>query len=346
MKRLVRIIAMLGILALAGLGVAWRTGRIPLPGFLPTAWTRAAQAGPLVLYGNVDVRQVNLSFKVPGRIAALPVDEGDVVEPGQEIATLDPRYFDDAVALATARRDAKAAVLARLEHGSRPEEIAQAEALLAQRQAESARADVEARRTQRLLTQNSVSIQEYEQAWANAQVAQAQTASAREALQLARIGPRVEDIDAARADLAAADSELVQARRDRDDAHLYAPGRGVILTRAREVGAIVQPGEVVFALTLASPVWIRTYVGEPELGQLQPGTVVDVVTDSAPDRPYRGHVGYVSPTAEFTPKTVETAELRTRLVYRMRIVVDNPDGGLRQGMPVTVRIPRPARSKP
>ena len=112
----------------------------------------------------------------------------------------------------------------------------------------------------------------------------------------------------------------------------------MILTRAREVGAIVQPGETVFTLTLASPVWVTTYVSEPTWA-VSARAEVAVTHDGDPSHPYRGHAGFVSPTAEFTPKTVETEELRTRLVYRVRIVVDDPDGGLRQGMPVTVRLP-------
>jgi HlyD family secretion protein len=92
-------------------------------------------------------------------------------------------------------------------------------------------------------------------------------------------------------------------------------------------------------LTLATPVWVRTYVNERDLGLVEPNTEVHVVTDTSPGKPYKSKIGFISPTAEFTPKSVETRELRTDLVYRMRVVVDNPDGGLRQGMPVTVLIP-------
>jgi len=118
-----------------------------------------------------------------------------------------------------------------------------------------------------------------------------------------------------------------------------APSDGFILTRAQERGAIVLADMTVFTLTLASPVWVRTYVNERDLGLISPGMPGKVTTDTAPDRPYSGHIGFISPTAEFTPKTVETRELRTDLVYRLRVVVDNPDGGLRQGMPVTVSLP-------
>jgi HlyD family secretion protein len=305
--------------------------------YLP--WHDKREEAALTLYGDVDVRQVNLSFKVEGRIVSLAVDEGDSAQAGAVVAELDRRYFDDELRLARSRRDAQAANLARLEHGSRPEEIAEARALVAQRDATANRAALDFRRSKVLLSRNAAARQEFDQNQAAAGVADAELASAREALRLAEIGPRVEDIDAARADLAAAEANVTQAERRLEDSRLIAPGAGVILTRAREMGAIVQPGETVFTLTLANPLWVRTYVSEPDLTRVRPGAGVEVLTDGAPGRHYRGHVGYISPTAEFTPKTVESEELRTRLVYRVRIVVDDPDGGLRQGMPVTVRLP-------
>ncbi len=167
--------------------------------------------------------------------------------------------------------------------------------------------------------------------------AEARLKTAQEALRLAELGPRQEDIEAAFAQLRAEEASVSQAERRLADSELISPGAGEILTRARERGAIVSPGETVFTLTLSSPVWVRTYVNEIDLGRVQPDMPAFVTTDSAPGKIYNGHVGFISPTAEFTPKSVETRELRTDLVYRLRIVVDNPDGGLRQGMPVTVR---------
>lgn len=295
----------------------------------------------LVLEGNVDVRQVNLAFKVDGRIETLAVDEGDPVEAGQVLATLDARYFDDDLRLARARRDNLKAALERLEHGSRPEEIAEARASLAERQAEVENARQALARREALLPKGSVTREEYDNAKAAFREAEARTHTAAEAFRLAEIGPRREDIDAARAQLRAEEVAVSQAERRLADSRLIAPGSGVILTRARERGAIVSAGETVFALTLTSPVWVRTYVNERDLGRVRPGMSAWVRTDSARDRPYRGHVGFISPAAEFTPKTVETRELRTDLVYRLRIVVDNPDGGLRQGMPVTVTFDEP-----
>ncbi len=297
---------------------------------------RKKDDGRLVLQGNVDVRQVNLAFKVDGRIETLAVDEGDPVKAGQVVATLDARYFDDELRLARARRDNLKAALQRLEHGSRPEEIAEARAELAERQAALENARLALQRREALMQKGSVTREEYDNARAAFKEAEARTHTAEEAFRLAEIGPRQEDIDAARAQLRGEEASVSQAERRLADSRLIAPGAGVILTRARERGAIVAPGETVFALTLSSPVWVRTYVNEVDLGRVQPGMTAGVRTDSARGKVYVGHVGFISPTAEFTPKTVETRELRTDLVYRLRIVVDNPDGGLRQGMPVTV----------
>lgn len=338
-----RLLVAVLLLAAAGGAAWWLSGSVALEAIrsrLP--WQSGDEAEALVLFGNVDVRQVALGFKVDGRIARLDVDEGDAVEAGEVMATLDRRYFEDELRLARARRDMKEAALDRLENGSRPEEIAQARAVVAQRLAEASEAAIERDRTARLRSRDVTTPQDLDRADAASRVAQAQLESAREALRLAELGPREEDIEAARADLEAAEAEVVRAERRLDDATLVSPNRGVVLTRAREAGAIVQPGETVFSMTLETPVWVRTYVDEPGLGLVRPGAAADVITDGRPDRPYRGHVGFVSPTAEFTPKSVETPELRTRLVYRVRAVVDDPDGGLRQGMPVTVRVPLPA----
>jgi HlyD family secretion protein len=194
-------------------------------------------------------------------------------------------------------------------------------------------------RAGRLYQGNAMSREDYDQLRAAQDVAEANVRYAEQTLKLAEIGPRQEDIDAARAQLAEQSASVIQSQRRLADSDLIAPNDGVILTRAREKGAIVQAGDTVFTLTLASPVWVRTYVNERDLGRIQPDMPATVTTDTAPDQHYDGRVGFISPTAEFTPKNVETRELRTDLVYRLRIIVDNPDGGLRQGMPVTVSLP-------
>lgn len=300
----------------------------------------------LVLQGNIDVRQVNLSFKVDGRIETLAVDEGDTVKRGQVVATLDKRYVEDELRIARALRDNLAAGLAKLEHGSRPEEIAQARSQTASREATLAAAKADYARYKELeKTPGAVSKQDLDKYTAQLATAEAETKAAHESQRLIEIGPRREDIAAASALLDQEEAVIVQSERRLSDCNLVAPNDGFILTRSREIGAIVQAGETVFMLTLASPVWVRTYVSERDLGFVRPGMPAAVSTDTAPDRPYLGHVGFISPTAEFTPKTVETREIRTSLVYRLRIVVDNPNGGLRQGMPVTarMRLPQPRK---
>lgn len=304
------------------------------------AWYRAAESpqdeSRLSLQGNIDVRQVNLSFKVDGRIETLLVDEGDVVKAGQVIATLDERYTHDDLEAARARRDNAAATLARLEHGSRPEEIDEARARVAEQQASRVRARQDYDRAERLVGQGAVSREDFDRAKAAQDQAKAQLEYAEKALRLAEIGPRQEDIDGGRAQLAVEAAAVLQAERRVEDCELLAPSDGMILTRAREKGAIISSGETIFTLTLNSPVWVRTYVNERDLGRIAPGMKAEVRTDTAPDSIYLGQIGFISPAAEFTPKTVETRELRTDLVYRLRVLVDNPDNGLRQGMPVTV----------
>ena len=295
-------------------------------------------ATQLVLLGNVDVRQVDLAFKVDGRIARLNVDEGDEVKPGQILASLDKRYFDNDLRVAEARRDAQAAVVAKLENGTRPEEISQAEANVARDQADANVSRLTWDRQDRLLKTGFASQQSYDNAFAVLRQADAQLEFAKQALRLARVGPRQEDIDAARSQLDMQTANVAIDAQRLADADLVAPSAGVILSRVRETGAIVPAATTVYVLSLTAPVWVRAYVGEPDLGRIRPGMTAAVTTDSAPGKAYRGRIGFISPVAEFTPKSVETRELRTDLVYRLRVIVDDPDSGLRQGMPVTVAL--------
>jgi len=295
--------------------------------------------GELVLGGNVEVRQANLSFKVAGRIASLNVDEGDAIKPGQILAQLEKSYFEEELSVAVARRAAQAANLARLEHGARPEEKAQAQANVADRAAAAENARQQRDRSAALVGKGFVSKQSLDSANAAVRQTNAQLDVAKKARDLVVVGPRREDIDAARAALAAEQASVEQVQRRMADAALLAPEAGVILTRAREAGAIVKDGDTIYTLALITPVWIRAYVAEPELARVKPGTIVNIETDTPGGKKYAGKIGFISPTAEFTPKSVETRELRTSLVYRIRVVVDNPDGALRQGMPVTIRIP-------
>jgi HlyD family secretion protein len=135
-----------------------------------------------------------------------------------------------------------------------------------------------------------------------------------------------------------AQAQLASAQTDLNDAEIHSPSDGVVITRAEEPGAIVPSGNTVLTVSLYNPVWVRAYISESDLGDVHPGEEVEVFTDTQPDHPYHGKVGFVSPEAEFTPKSVETTDLRTSLVYRLRIVIDDSGPQLRQGMPCTVKI--------
>lgn len=306
-----------------------------LEGILPSVFAES-QSG-LTLLGNVDVRQVDLSFKVGGRIGAMKFEEGDAVEAGQVVASLEKSDFEDEVRLARARVQVQEAALAKLKSGTRPEEIAQARALVDQREAELENAQLSFKRKESLAERGFSSHEVHENARAAQREAEARLTAAQEALKLAEAGPRQETIDEARAQLNANEISLNLIRRKLADADLIAPNDGVILTRVREPGAIVSTGETIYNLTLAAPIWVRTYVSEPDLGRIHPGMAAKVKTDSG--GVYEGQIGFISPVAEFTPKSIETRQLRTSLVYRLRVIVSQPDNGLRQGMPVTVVLP-------
>jgi len=293
----------------------------------------------LTLYGNVDIREAQLAFAETEHIEAILVQEGDRVTKGQVLARLHRARLEQAVAEAEAMVAAQEQILARLEAGSRPEEIdqARAEAAAAAAEAESARATYE--RQRKMLEQHVTSPETAEVARAAARSATARTKAAQAALALLLAGPRQEDIAQARAELQARRASLGLARERLADTVLYAPADGVVRDRLLEPGDIASPQTPVITLAMIDPVWVRAWLPEPALGKVAPGMTAEIQTDSYPGKSYAGWVGYISPTAEFTPKNVESPELRTRLVYQMRVFATNPEGELRLGMPVTVIIP-------
>lgn len=335
-----KVVRILAVLVVAGVAAAWWSD---LPARL--GWTAPPAATHLTLYGNVDIRQVQLGFRVSGRLAEALAEEGDAVAAGDLLARLDAGPLEDALRAAQAQADSLSAALEKLEAGPRAAEIAQARAVHAERLADLRNAGQALERAATLQPRGTVSQAGLDQARSARDMAAARADSALEALHLLEDGARAEDIAAARANLQAAEANLSAARTARDDAELRAPSDGIVLSRVREPGSILSQGEVVYVLSLAQPVLVRSYVSGPDLGRVHPGMAVEIVTDTAPDRPYRGTVGFISPVAEFTPRAVETPELRTGLVYRLRITIADPDDGLRQGMPVTVRLfppgPRP-----
>lgn len=252
--------------------------------YLITTWHYHNQ--PLTIYGNVDIRDVNLGFRVSGRLLTLNVDEGDEVHPGELIGHLDPDPYI--------------------------REVNAAKAAVNQQKAFLEYAETVYIREKRLFGTGASSIDRYNNALTSR--------------------------NAAKASFEKAIADLSQSTLRLQDTYLYAPSEGVVLTRVVEPGTMLAANNTVISVTLIDPIWVRAYVTESELGKAKPGTHVKVYSDSFSKKSFDGQIGFVSPTAEFTPKTVETPDLRTELVYRLRIVMQDPHHELRQGMPVTVKI--------
>jgi HlyD family secretion protein len=324
-----RVLLILALLVLAGAAAG-------------STWWRTGRGGPvrdLVLYGNMDLRQVALAFNNSERITAVLVQEGDRVKRGQVLARLDSSRLEPQVAQAEARVAVRRHAVERLHNGSRSQEIAQARANVASARADAinARGHYERLRT---LAHNSagrgVSQQDFDNAKAALDVAEARLAVNQKALDLAIVGARKEDIGQAEAELRADEAQLAFLRQALADAQLVAPIDAAVRTRLMEPGEMASPQRPVFSLAITDPKWVRAYVAEPDLGKLRTGMIASVVVDSFPDQHFEGWVGFISPVAEFTPRTVQTEELRTSLVYEVRVFVKDPSDQLHLGAPATV----------
>lgn len=316
-------------LCLVALGLVWVVSR------------QSSDASILELHGNVDVRQVSLAFEESGRVFRLAVEEGDQVKAGEIVARLDTTTLSLQARQAAAQFQASRENLKQLENGSRPEEIAQAREVLAAARADAKRTQEDLARLQQVDTRTSgrgVSGHDLDAARSAAQAATARAQEAEQAWTLARKGPREEQIAAASAQLEAARAQSALLDHRVEMGVLRAPASGIVRSRLLEVGDMASPQQPVFDIALLSPKWVRVYVAETDLGRVRPGMRAQVTSDSDPDHPVEGHIGYISSVAEFTPKSVETEDLRTALVYEVRVMIADKAGSLRLGQPVTVRL--------
>lgn len=240
----------------------------------------------LTLFGNVDVRQVDLGFRVSGRVLEMPFQEGDLVKQGVLMGIIDKQPYLDRVTEAIANKE------------SIQRNLENSENIL--------------KRREELVKDGSISQEDFENAQSNR--------------------------DVLTANLKQAEAAIGVAMTNLQDTEVFAPNDGFILTRIREPGTVVKEADPIYTLSLLSPVWVRAFIAEPYLGKIYPGMQAQIHTDTKEGKIYEGYIGFISPVAEFTPKTVETTQLRTDLVYRLRIIADNPDFGLKQGMPVTVTL--------
>lgn len=312
-----------------------------LAAYLYHAFCQQDNQEELVLQGNVDVREVSLAFRQSDRILEMLAEEGDRVQKGQVLARLDTRELKLQLQRLNAEIAAQQSTVDKLHNGTRPEEIRQAEGNLRQAQAAAEHAAGVYQRKRDIYTSIAgISQQELDNAYHDMEAKQATMSVAEAALQEAKAGPRQEDIAGAEAGLQALRNEQLRYIYLLSQYELQAPDDGVIRSRLLEAGDMASPSKPVFKLSLPGKKWVRAYVPETELGRVYEGQQARVYIDSLPGKAIDGQVGYISGTAEFTPKNVQTEELRTSLVYEVRVYVDDADNVLRLGMPATVRIVR------
>ena len=288
-------------------------------------------------YGNVDVRTVSLAFRVSGRLNTLNYDEGEDLKKGDVIATIENSIFKENLNQIKAQIKLQEIQIQKLEKGYRVEEIEKAKATLSQVKANLDKTNKDFRRAKKLLNSKSISTQSYDNTKATALDLKAQYDYAQSSLHLLQNGYEIEDILSAKATLESLKAQKNILQINLDDTILYSPVDGTIITKVYEEGSIVNASQTIVEIAKSDEYWVRSYISEKYLGIVKAGMKASVSTDS--NKSYEGVVSFISPLAEFTPKTVQTEDLRTDLVYRFRIVLKNVDNDLKQGMPVTISFP-------
>ncbi|MDS7968348.1 HlyD family efflux transporter periplasmic adaptor subunit [Acinetobacter sp. V117_2] len=296
----------------------------------------------LTLYGNVDIRQVSLAFEQSGRIEKLLVQEGDKVKAGQVLAALNTNALHIQAKQAQAQLKAQQEAIVKQDVGARPEEISQAKAQLASAQAELDKTNKNLQRLQILVSSTdgrAISQQELDYAKSNKDSAEAAVREKQANLELIIKGARQEDREATKAQYEVTKANLDLINYNLTQAELKSPANAVVRARLQEVGDMTTAQKAVYTLALIDPKWIRVYVNEQDLSSIKMGGTAQVIRDSDPNQPINGKIGYISSIAEFTPKTVQTEEIRTTLVYEVRVYVNDPNDQLKMGQPVTVKVP-------
>jgi len=296
----------------------------------------------LTLYGNVDIRQVSLAFEQSGRIEKLLIQEGDKVKAGQVLAALNTNALHIQAKQAQAQLKAQQEAIVKQDVGARPEEISQAKAQLASAQAELDKTNKNLQRLQILVSSTdgrAISQQELDYAKSNKDSAEAAVRERQANLELIIKGARQEDREATKAQYEVTKANLDLINYNLTQAELKSPVKAVVRARLQEVGDMTTAQKAVYTLALTDPKWIRVYVNEQDLSSIKMGGTAQVIRDSDPNQPINGKIGYISSVAEFTPKTVQTEEIRTTLVYEVRVYVNDPNDQLKMGQPVTVKVP-------
>jgi membrane fusion protein YbhG len=326
MKRRIPILIVVAALAAAG----WY--------FYPKFIKKPAPTNKLVLSGNFEAHEALLSFKVQGRILDLPIDEGQWVEPGALIARLDNADFRQKVNIDDATLRLRQSDLALVEAGPRRQEIEALQQSMLQAQADLEQKKLDFHRVSVLFSAEEVSAQDRDRAETALKLSDAAYQRARQQYSEAVEGSRKEDIAISRATVHQAQENLRLSRINLDYTTLTAPAAGIISVRQAELGEVVAPGTPVATLADLDHMWLRAYVDETDLGRIRWGQEVTIRTDSFQGKTYKGRISFISPRAEFTPKSVQTFKERVTLVYRIKIDVDNPNHELKPGMPADAEI--------
>ncbi len=331
MKRLFRIIILIVMVTVVILGARWFVNK-----------ENNKSDTELRIYGNIDIRKANLAFNEQERIDQVLVEEGDRVTEGQVLARQQTNRLEAQIREIQAKIAAQQEVVKRFEAGTRPQEIEQARAEVAAARAQVKNTMKTYERIRQTSEAGATSQQALDNIRAQLDVDQAQLTVKEKALNLALEGPRKEDVAAAKNNLETLKASLSLLKIRLADMTLTSPSAGVIQNRILEPGEMASANRPVVTMALTDPKWVRAYVPEPDLGRINLGMKAEILSDSFPNQKFEGWVGFISPVAEFTPKTVETEDLRTKLVYEVRVYVHDFKDLLRLGMPVTVIVDRNA----
>lgn len=288
--------------------------------------------------GNIEVTTVGVGFKIAGHVDRRLVDEGESVKKGKNVAKMETADLELDVANAKAQLLATQATLAQLKNGSRPQDVSAARAVVRSAEADRNNAAVEYQRMQQLFAKGAVAAQERDRSQTAYATAQARADQTMQQLSLAVEGPRLEEIDLAAARVEQAKQVLNLSQTRRSYAQITAPVDGVVLSKNIEAGEYVSPGTPVVTIGDLNQVWLKAYIAETDLGKVKLGQDVAVTTDTYPGKVYKGNIGFIASEAEFTPKSIQTAEERVKLVYRIKITLDNTSRELKPGMPADALI--------
>jgi len=302
--------------------------------------TRNKEEGGAIIKvsGNIETTEADVGFKISGRIVNRYFEEGDWVEKGKVLAKLDDQDLRQRLDLARATLMSAQARFSKLLAGSRPQELRQAEANLNQAKFDLENKEVQYKRKKELYERGVIPKDTFDNAETIYKVAQAVLQVATESYQLVKEGPRKEDIEDARSQVAQAQSSLTLAETQLSYTVLNSPISGIILVKSSEIGEVVNPGTSVLTLADIHNVWLKAYIPETDLSRVKWGQEVIITTDRRPKKEYKGKISFISSEAEFTPKQIQTEKERVTLVYRIKIDIPNPDRELKPGMPADGKI--------